>query len=299
MAKKTTQQSSFGKAEAVEEESSTQTRAQQIYENWAMIPIFAASITWVVAIMFEFDPRLAPEYRRQGIILNVGVLTVFITDLIIRFILDPTKKTFLRRNWILFLALIIPVLRFVLILSAIRRIRQGVNSITAQVGLYAMFGVATVVFVGSVFTLAAEINRPDSNIDSFGDAVWWAFVTITTVGYGDFTPVTETGRTIAVVIMFSGAAAVGTLTAALASRFSAAKINARHAAQAAGTQGAGTQGAGSQGAGSQGAGPEDAVLQDADGELKERIERVERRLEEIAAHLGVPISAEATRPPRG
>lgn len=289
MAQKTTQQSSFQNAENVEEASAIQTHAQQVYENWAMVPIFAATITWIVAIMFEFDPRLAPEYRREGIILNVAVLAVFITDLVIRFILDPVKKTFLRRNWILLIALIIPVLRFVLILSAIRRIRQGVNSITARVGLYALFGVATVVFIGSVFTLAAEINRPDSTIDSFGDAVWWAFVTVTTVGYGDFTPVTEAGRTIAVVIMFSGAAAVGTLTAALASRFAAAKVSARQV----------SNGPSDPAMVASAADSADASSQRQESELKERIERLERRLEEIAAHLGVPSAQEATRPPRG
>ena len=257
-------------------------RALEVYENWATFPIFGATITWIVALMFEFDPRLSSIYRREGILLTAGVVIVFIIDLLIRFLLDSHKATFLKRNWILILAIILPPLRFVLILSAIRRIRRGVNSLTAQVGLYALYGVATVVFLGSVFTLAAEINRPDSNIESYGDAVWWAFATITTVGYGDYTPVTETGRTIAVIIMFSGAAAVGSFTAALASRFSVSKV-AEHRAQAQATTSASGEGT--------------AVV--TEGELKERIEGLERRLEDIAAHLGVPVTTAATRPPGG
>ena len=258
--------------------TNTKSHALDTYETWSMIPMFAAAVVWIIAVMFEFDPRLAPEYRGSGIFLNLGVVAVFLSDLIIRFILDPSKKTFLRRNILLVAAIVIPLLRFILILSAIRRIRRGINSITAKVGLYALYGIMTVVFVGSVFTLGAEINRPDSTIDSYGDAVWWAFVTVTTVGYGDYTPVTETGRVVAVIMMFSGAAAVGSLTAALASRFTASRSAAQKVPMA------------SPDGGSEGT---------TERELKQRIEGLERRLEDIAVHLGVPASPAATRPPGG
>ena len=72
---------------------------------------------------------------------------------------------------------------------------------------------------GALFTLIFEIDAPGANIVSFGDAVWWGFVTVTTVGYGDFHPITSPGRVVAVVIMFTGAASVGAVTAAVASRF--------------------------------------------------------------------------------
>nr|WP_268884738.1 potassium channel family protein [Bifidobacterium longum] len=51
----------------------------------------------------------------------------------------------------------------------------------------------------------------------FGTALWWAFVTVTTVGYGDFSPVTFQGKIIAVVLMFTGIALIGIVTATLAS----------------------------------------------------------------------------------
>ena len=54
--------------------------------------------------------------------------------------------------------------------------------------------------------LDAERASPDANIVTFGDAIWWAFVTITTVGYGDYYPVTTPGRVVAVLLMAGGVA---------------------------------------------------------------------------------------------
>jgi voltage-gated potassium channel len=87
-----------------------------------------------------------------------------------------------------------------------------------MVFLYALYGVLFVITIGAALVLGAEIGGTGS-IGSYGDAVWWSLETVTTVGYGDFTPVTVLGRVMAGVIMFSGAAAVGALTAAVASRF--------------------------------------------------------------------------------
>ena len=60
---------------------------------------------------------------------------------------------------------------------------------------------------------------PNSNIKTAEDALWWAYVTITTVGYGDKYPVTTEGRLIAVVLMTGGVGLFGTFTAYIASWF--------------------------------------------------------------------------------
>ena len=65
--------------------------------------------------------------------------------------------------------------------------------------------------------LDAERNYPDASITTFGDALWWACTTITTVGYGDRYPVSVTGRFIAVALMLGGIALLGTITATIAS----------------------------------------------------------------------------------
>jgi voltage-gated potassium channel len=73
------------------------------------------------------------------------------------------------------------------------------------------------VFVGALAVLDVEQSAPDAKIVTFGDALWWAMTTITTVGYGDMYPVTPIGRMVAAALMMSGIAVLGVVTASIAS----------------------------------------------------------------------------------
>src|SRR5215469_8235388 len=72
-------------------------------------------------------------------------------------------------------------------------------------GIIALAILALLVIVcGGLGVYLAEHGNPRANITNLGDAFWWAVVTITTVGYGDYYPVTAAGRVIAVIVMFAG-----------------------------------------------------------------------------------------------
>ena len=74
-----------------------------------------------------------------------------------------------------------------------------------------------VLSVASVLVLQFESGSPDANIKTGGDAIWWGIVSLTTVGYGDFFPVTFLGRLTGVSLMVAGIGIIGALASILAS----------------------------------------------------------------------------------
>ena len=76
--------------------------------------------------------------------------------------------------------------------------------------------IALVSFI-CIFGYLFYVTEPQ--IETFGDGIWWALVTITTVGYGDITPLTTTGRIVAAGLMFIGLGLIATVTAIVSAKF--------------------------------------------------------------------------------
>ena len=114
--------------------------------------------------------------------------------------------------------LLLPALRplqLVLLVKVLNR--SASQGLRGRVGLYVGFGSGIVAYVAALAALQAERYAEGASITSFGDAMWWALTTMTTVGYGDTYPVTTSGRVVGALLMITGVALLGVVTATLAS----------------------------------------------------------------------------------
>jgi voltage-gated potassium channel len=99
-------------------------------------------------------------------------------------------------------------------------LRRMITSRLAQSTLLFTLVIALLlVFIIAAIVLYAEHGATGANITDYHKAIWWAFVTITTVGYGDYYPVTTLGQSMAIILMFAGLGIIGVLSSYLASTF--------------------------------------------------------------------------------
>ncbi|MFJ3585654.1 potassium channel family protein [Streptomyces sp. NPDC090127] len=147
---------------------------------------------------------------------------VFVLDYAVRLRLSGLGPLrFVRAHVLGTVVLLLPLLRplqMVKIYEKIQRRRDKPRlTLYARVMAYSSLTVALLGFAGALAVYQRERGAPGATIRTFGDALWWAAETLTTVGYGDVTPVTPVGRIIAVGMMACGVALLGAVTGSFSS----------------------------------------------------------------------------------
>ena len=157
----------------------------------------------------------------------------FFIEFFIRFYKAESKLEFMRWGWIDLLSSVpmvgilragrlLRLIRLLRVIRAFRSSRNLVNHIFANKAQGAFTSISVIAILLVIFSAIGILqveNDPNSNIKTAEDAIWWAYVTITTVGYGDKFPVTTEGRIIAAILMTAGVGLFGTFTAFVASWF--------------------------------------------------------------------------------
>ena len=190
------------------------------------------AVLGVIFIVLYSLAVLAPEFLDDDlpgwlatsiVVLLIVVWAAFIIDVVVRVLLTPrgARWSFIWRHPIDVLSAVIPLFRALRVVQLLREVpylqrRTGAAVRTSIVTFALRYAIVFVYFI-SLATLAAERDAPGATITSFGNAVWWAIVTIATVGYGDVVPITIPGRLYAVVLMAGGIAIVGVASATVIS----------------------------------------------------------------------------------
>ena len=193
--------------------------------------IILVSILSVINLFIIWIPGIDPDALNVIITFNFFLTIIFLSDFLFRFITAQSKKYYFFRDWgwadLLASIPALRILRIFRIFKAYRLLKKyGGRNILCQLKkhkaesvLYiVIFCVMLVIESGAFFVLMAERAAPNANIQSASDAMWWVYVTLTTVGYGDRYPVTTGGRLVGVAVMTMGVGLIGTLAGFIANK---------------------------------------------------------------------------------
>jgi len=194
-------------------------------ERWEDRAEWPLTITAVVFLIAYATPILRSDLGEPlptiCRIVTWAAWAIFVVDYVARLVLSRNRIAFMRDNLLDLAVVALPflrplrLLRIGALLSILNRATGG--SMRGRVVVYIVGATSLVLFVASLAVLDAERGAKGAMITTFGDAMWWAMTTVTTVGYGDRYPITTQGRFIAGGLMLAGIALLGIVTASLAS----------------------------------------------------------------------------------
>jgi voltage-gated potassium channel len=201
--------------------------------------VLLVGVLSVVNTGIVFLPLSLPV-QQVALVMDLIIAPVFLVDFAYRFGTAPSRRRYMVRQfgWADLLSIvpalgifrtfrILRVLRLLQRYGAPRLARDLDGTRALSTFLLTLFMVLVVVEFSGMAIYVVEGKDAAGNIKDASDAIWWGFVTITTVGYGDRYPVTDVGRVIGTVLLFAGIALFSVLTGFIANAFLAPRAPGR------------------------------------------------------------------------
>jgi len=184
------------------------------YEARTQTPLdlLALVTLWILVVPYT-DFSAAHDVRAIVLAVQGAVRFIYAMDITIRSVLAKRHTRYLLAHPIAIAAVILPPVRVLFSLRLVRSVFRRGNLVRF------LIGAAVLVINGAIIVYLVERHAPKSNIHTLGQSLWWSVTTVTTVGYGDYVPVTVPGRITAGFIMAIGLLTLAVVTAQVASSF--------------------------------------------------------------------------------
>jgi voltage-gated potassium channel len=195
-------------------------------ERVTRFPMALLGIAWLVIGIVVLTTGVNHSASTVLVAILFVLWVIMLVEYLVRLVVTPDTALYLKRRWVEPVTVMVPPFQgwhVVGIEKMTLLVREGELRLEAILKHHSLFrvliAVGATLFVGAWLVLLFEEKAKGSNIHDYPEALWWAIVTVTTVGYGDRYPVTEGGRIVAVILMLVGIGLIGVLTATVASLF--------------------------------------------------------------------------------
>ena len=190
---------------------------------WNETLTFLALVFLITFSYPAFEPNISSTTQSNLDLLQWIIWGAFALDLLIGLVTATNRKQFIIKHPLDIAAVLLPFLRplrFLRVISfgglALQKVAIGRQfAITVKVFIASIF----IAYISAVQITISERAIEGSNIKNFGDGLWWAITTVTTVGYGDRYPTSAEGKFLAVGLMVVGISLMGVITASVAAWF--------------------------------------------------------------------------------
>jgi voltage-gated potassium channel len=195
-------------------------------EEITKYPMAILGVAWLVLGIIVVTTDINRKASAAAVTALFGLWAVVLVEYLVRLGITPDKGGYVKRRWVEPATVVLPPLqgwRLIGIERMTLLVHEGELRLEFILKHHSLFRVliaaAGTLILGAWAVLLFEENSSSGNIHSYPQSLWWAIVTVTTVGYGDKYPVTTGGRLVAAVLMLVGIGLIGVLTATVASVF--------------------------------------------------------------------------------
>jgi voltage-gated potassium channel len=190
---------------------------------WDETLTFLALVFLVAYSYPAFVVDISPSVQKSIEVIQWVCWLAFAADLLGGILTSESKSSYLKHHLLDVAAVLLPFLRPLRLMRVIsfgglviQKVAIGRQfAITFKVAIASIF----IAYIAAVQVTISERGIEGSNIKNFGDGIWWAVTTVTTVGYGDKFPTTIEGKVLAVGLMIVGISLMGVITASVAAWF--------------------------------------------------------------------------------